>query len=541
MLKADKVSGMKTTKSDMAALSAEFEDNANSMQALSSKQKLLQSSVDQHKAKVIALTEQYKAAAATYGENSASAQKYRQQLNQATIALQKETSALEANSAAMREKYLAGLKAAASGAKTIFSGIGTAAGSMAKGVGAVTAASAVGVAAIGAGGVLAVTKLASMAREAAEAAKAASEAGETLTESQQQWLAYSNQLDALDASVAGAKSALAGILMPVLGELSAEGTAFLNDFSRDMTAAAGDTGKQTKVLSDYIVKGATLIKEKLPEYIATGKELFGGLAEGLSESGPELIDMGLDLCMDLLDQIIAYAPELAEGGIQLVDQLLQGLIDRGPDVTQNAVDMVTKITTGLAQASPSIIPAAAQLVTQLILTLIESAPQLGEAGLELVYGIIQGLIGGLGEIVGASEETISAIQQSFADAWDIFLDIGGDVVKAIKQGIQNAWDGVKSWFNGLVSGLTANISVKTDGSHAGGLSYVPFDGYIAELHRGEMVLTRAQSEAYRKGMRMGYSGAQKVFNLTIQTQSLSQADMDMLVEYMNEKLGEDLP
>lgn len=38
---------------------------------------------------------------------------------------------------------------------------------------------------------------------------------------------------------------------------------------------------------------------------------------------------------------------------------------------------------------------------------------------------------------------------------------------------------------------------KTDGSHAGGLGYVPFDGYTAELHRGEMVLTSAQAAMVR--------------------------------------------
>lgn len=37
-----------------------------------------------------------------------------------------------------------------------------------------------------------------------------------------------------------------------------------------------------------------------------------------------------------------------------------------------------------------------------------------------------------------------------------------------------------------------------DGSHAGGLSYVPYDGYIAELHRGERVLTRSDADSYRK-------------------------------------------
>ncbi|WP_439685107.1 hypothetical protein MNJPNG_06390 [Cupriavidus oxalaticus] len=39
---------------------------------------------------------------------------------------------------------------------------------------------------------------------------------------------------------------------------------------------------------------------------------------------------------------------------------------------------------------------------------------------------------------------------------------------------------------------------RPNGSHANGLAYVPFDGYLAELHQGERVLTRAESEAYRQ-------------------------------------------
>lgn len=35
-----------------------------------------------------------------------------------------------------------------------------------------------------------------------------------------------------------------------------------------------------------------------------------------------------------------------------------------------------------------------------------------------------------------------------------------------------------------------------DGSHANGLAYVPYDGYTAELHEGERVLTAAESRAY---------------------------------------------
>ena len=573
--------GLKTTRSDMAALSAEFEDNAKTTEALSAKQKLLQSSYDQQKAKVDALNAQYEKAKAVLGENESATQKYRQQLNQARADLAKAKSALDENSDALN-KSKSSLRNAASGyvdlinkladakdkldefvekhkkagelikivatpVTALATGAEKSAAAVGKTIVSITKLGAAAVTTAGAIGVAALTAMVSFAKESAEAAKAAQEAGETLTESQQQWLAYSNQLDALDASVASAKGALAGVLLPVLSDLSTEGAAFLNDFSRDMQAAAGDTGAQTKVLSDYIVKGAQLIKAKLPEYIATGKELFQGLAEGLGgENGDELFDMGIDLVMSLLDGIIEYAPDLAEAGIQLVQRLTESLIERGPELVTAAVGMVTQIVQGLAQAAPDLILMAGQLVVTLIQALISAAPDLLLAGMELIYGIVSGLIEGLGDIGEASGDIIDAIKQAFADSAGTFLDIGSQIVAKIKQGISDAWEGVKSWFKGLVNSLTASISVNvsgsrsTDGSHAGGLDYVPFDGYIAELHRGEMVLTSAEADWYRRGNALGRGTVQKVFNLTINTQSLSKSDLDMLVDYVNGKLGDDL-
>ena len=532
-------SGLKTTKSDMAALSAEFDGNANSMKALTAKQKLLRSSVDQHKEKVEALTKQYKAAAATYGENSYSAQKYRQQLNQATVALQKETAALEKNSDALKEKYLAGLKAASAGAKKIFSGLGTAAGGVAKGVGAITAASAAGVAAIGAGGVVALTTMVSMAKEAADAAKAAREAGETLTASQEQWLAFSGQLDALDASVVSAKNALGGVLLPILGDLSEEGAAFLNAFAADMEAAAGDTEQQGKIMADYIVKGAKLIKEKLPEYIKVGKELLSGLGEGIAQEAPALLDMGLDLCMELLDGIIENAPQLAEGGMALIEKLTQSLIDRGPDLITSAVGMVTQIVTGLAQAAPDLIPMAAELITTLITALAQNAPDLLIAGLELIYGIISGIFTGLGDIGNSADDIIEALVSAFEEKGDDILAIGSKIISLIKEGISNAWGNLVSWFGNLLANLSGKATIETeqpDGSHASGLNYVPYDGYLAELHRGEMVLTAADAALYRKGN----PSTNKTVNLYVTTHSLTESDVNMLVDVVNRKLGDDI-
>ncbi len=51
------------------------------------------------------------------------------------------------------------------------------------------------------------------------------------------------------------------------------------------------------------------------------------------------------------------------------------------------------------------------------------------------------------------------------------------------------------------------LSDAPDGSHRSGLDYVPFDGYMAQLHAGERVLTAAEASAYRSGNRGGGSAA----------------------------------
>ena len=47
------------------------------------------------------------------------------------------------------------------------------------------------------------------------------------------------------------------------------------------------------------------------------------------------------------------------------------------------------------------------------------------------------------------------------------------------------------------SSQIGSIRRGVDGSHAGGLYSVPYDGYIAELHKGERVLTAMEARAYR--------------------------------------------
>ena len=113
-----------------------------------------------------------------------------------------------------------------------------------------------------------------------------------------------------------------------------------------------------------------------------------------------------------------------------------------------------------------------------------------------------------------------------------------------KSGFTNMFDDIGfaartmwQWIKNLFTGKSLNIKevqrqVAKDGSHANGLDYVPKDGYIAELHKGEAVLTRAEADAYRKG----FNGGTVFIGVTIQVNGANIKNEEALAEKIAYKL-----
>lgn len=108
-----------------------------------------------------------------------------------------------------------------------------------------------------------------------------------------------------------------------------------------------------------------------------------------------------------------------------------------------------------------------------------------------------------------AKEWVSSIWESIKSLfWDA-VNVGQNIVSDIINGIANAWGSLVSWFRGLWDSLFGNLSVNVsanarssgiNGSHADGLAYVPFDGYVAQLHEGERVLTKKEAREYNSSV-----------------------------------------
>lgn len=216
-----------------------------------------------------------------------------------------------------------------------------------------------------------------------------------------------------------------------------------------------------------------LVTTVLPKLVQAGVSMIGAILQGLVQMLPQIIQYGLDLTITLIESISSDPESLVETAIMLVVTIVSGLID----------------------AMPKLIAAAGELVAGLVKSIISHAPEIFSAGIKLVVKYVEGVVNNYSEVFKA----------------------GAKLVDSIIDGIASAWGKLKDWFsglwNGLFGGLSANVSVNgsakgavagVNGSHASGLDYVPFDGYIAELHKGEMVVPKREAQTLRNSEETEY-------------------------------------
>ena len=126
---------------------------------------------------------------------------------------------------------------------------------------------------------------------------------------------------------------------------------------------------------------------------------------------------------------------------------------------------------------------------------------------------IRSFTGGIGLVIGYVIQNWDSIKAKTAEIWnavkEIFSKFWTNIKETFTSGvnkIKELWEGLKNFLKNPIKGVV-KLFKRTDedgdgyidGSHAGGLPNVPFDGYIAKLHKGERVLTAAENRNYSKG------------------------------------------
>lgn len=279
-------------------------------------------------------------------------------------------------------------------------------------------------------------------------------------------------------------------------------------------------------MSGYASREAS---ETITGSISMMKSAWSNLVTGIADDNAnmsDLINNFVDTIVGdengkggVINNILPKIEQSLEGIGILVDRMIPIIVAKVPEIVnkwlpkllESGVSMVKTILNGMLQSSENMEIGATSTVATFINGILDNLPDIIVSAAILIGRFAAGLIQALPEILAKIPEIIVEIAKAFSENGDVFLEIGKSIVVGIWDGICALWNSLvenMSWLtNGLMAASSAasnvamgggygNSLIGINGSHADGLAYVPFDGYVAQLHQGERVLTAQEARNY---------------------------------------------
>lgn len=292
---------------------------------------------------------------------------------------------------------------------------------------------------------------------------------------------FNDSLDNLTGTFTAVKNNLAAEFLPGLSQVMDGITGlFAGDKSAPMQIEKGVASiaiafeEVTAGLSEKISPVFSAIAELLPTAF---ESIFSVIVQEL----PTFVEMGGKMLNSLASGLIDNSDSLVETATMLIEMLAAGFGEEGTlgKLLAVGLTLISCIVASIGDNADMMVESAFEIVTTLIDGLLsdDNAAKLMKGSLDIVTAILTGLISNAPELIVGAAELIGVLVDEIIhyDWWQVAKDI----------------------FYGIIGGFE-NIASdkKSDGSHAGGIGYVPYNGYGAELHEGERVLTAAQNRNY---------------------------------------------
>lgn len=298
-------------------------------------------------------------------------------------------------------------------------------------------------------------------------------------------------------------------------------------FQTANTATRASLEEQAQTLNEKyeqmkqaLADGATGVTEESVAQIKAlsdqaNKELEAKLEQDKNTLKTKFQQVGIEAPQSLIDSLASKSDTVQQTTMNILTNMANGVnIKKGELTTlfkQLGIDVPKSLVTQLAGMKPSVQQQAVQLLMQLQNGEASQRPavlqQMRDLGIKVDDNVANGIQGNTGKVKTESGKVGSAGHKEMQSKMKKKLkspNVDSSTTTSARTEASSAFSAMQSYFAGR--SITAKIKATIEaakqsakGHHANGLDYVPYNGYIAELHKGERVLTKQENVRYNKG------------------------------------------
>nr|DAH83512.1 MAG TPA: minor tail protein [Caudoviricetes sp.] len=200
------------------------------------------------------------------------------------------------------------------------------------------------------------------------------------------------------------------------------------------------------------------------------------------EWGINIVQSGTEAASNFLTNVIQWFSQLPSRVYQWISNTLSKVISWGSQLVQSGVQTASNFVSRFISFMQQLPSKVWSIVTQIPSKILALGSQMYSAGRNILNQLWNGLKSIGNSIIGWVSDFASKI---------------GSFVSGIVSGFKNVVSGANE---------AKSAAKSVNGKHANGLDYVPFNGYVAELHKGERVLTKQENEEYNSNRGRNNSG-----------------------------------
>ena len=479
---------LKTLGTEMKAVTSAFDVDNDSQKKLASQSDILSRQLEVQQQRITEIQKALNYARQNYAENSNEVQRWQQSLNNATADLnntKKQLNDLEhgvddvgdamddagektlslgdiLKANLLSDAIMAGIKAVASGIKSLVSGAVESYGEYEQLVGGVET--------------LFGTSAQKVQDYASSAYKTAGLSANEYMETVTSFSASLLQSMGNDTEAAAEKANLA------ITDMSDNANKMGTDMSSIQNAYQG-FAKQNYTMLDNLKLGYGGTKEEMERLIADANALNaaqGNYTNYSIESYADIVDAihTVQTEMGITGTTALEASTTIEGSINamksayanfvtgLGDQnadigaLTEQLIESAGTVAENVLPVIENVVESIVKAVQEQGP---EMISKFVAYATEKLPDVLKLGLQLVLSLVKGLAQNLPQLVQGTLKMVDTIVKAFVDSLPDIIEVGRDIVRGVWEGIAalGSWlyDKVSGFFGGIVDGVKGMLGI----------------------------------------------------------------------------------